>query len=138
MSDLSNKYITVNGDSVCNGAGCGGGYVKIIAERCGMKYQNVAVNGASITAETYRKSGAARLLGPRIRLTQIRQADFRIQILKPLQIRHQLFCCRRHITLIMLHYEFKKLSIKKGEKRYHGRLRRWLQTFLPFLYIYLL
>ena len=60
MSDLSNKYITVNGDSVCNGAGCGGGYVKIIAERCGMKYQNVAVNGASITAETYRKSGAAR------------------------------------------------------------------------------
>ena len=60
MDKLAGKYIAVNGDSICNGAGCGGGYVKIIAERCGMKYQNIAVNGASVTAETYRKSGDPR------------------------------------------------------------------------------
>ena len=60
MDKLLGKYISVNGDSICNGAGCGGGYVKIISERCGMKYQNVAVNGATVTAESYRKSGEAR------------------------------------------------------------------------------
>lgn len=60
VDKLYGKYISVNGDSICNGAGCDGGYVKIIADRCGMKYQNVAVNGASIVAESYRKSGEAR------------------------------------------------------------------------------
>ena len=47
---LTNKIITFNGDSICAGSG---GYGKIIAERNNMIYENVAVSGGTITAETY-------------------------------------------------------------------------------------
>ena len=47
---LTNKIITFNGDSIC---AAGGGYGKIIAERNNMIYENVAVSGGTIAAETY-------------------------------------------------------------------------------------
>lgn len=50
---LFNKIISFNGDSICAGAGFAGGYGKIIAQRNGMIYENIGVNGATITAETY-------------------------------------------------------------------------------------
>lgn len=50
---LHGKTITFNGDSICAGAGFAGGYGKIIAESNDMTYQNVAVGGGTITAETY-------------------------------------------------------------------------------------
>jgi lysophospholipase L1-like esterase len=50
---LHGKIITFNGDSICAGAGYAGGYGKIIAENNDMIYQNVAVGGGTITAETY-------------------------------------------------------------------------------------
>lgn len=59
-SVLDNKVITFNGDSICAGAGCTGGYGKIIADKYNMTYENVAVNGGAITAETYSASGSAR------------------------------------------------------------------------------
>ncbi|MDK0640419.1 BppU family phage baseplate upper protein [Clostridium perfringens] len=49
---LYGKIITANGDSICYGAGFTGGFVKIIAEKNGMTYQNIAVNGATVTAGT--------------------------------------------------------------------------------------
>ena len=51
---LYGKKITLNGDSICQCAG--GGYGRIIAERNGMEYQNVAIGGGTITAETYAES----------------------------------------------------------------------------------
>lgn len=60
QSTLSGKKITFNGDSICAGDGFRGGYGIIIAERCGMKYQNVAIGGATVTAETYTKNGVKR------------------------------------------------------------------------------
>jgi lysophospholipase L1-like esterase len=53
---LYGKKITLNGDSICAGAGYAGGYGKIIADRNSMAYQNIAVGGATITAETYSGS----------------------------------------------------------------------------------
>ena len=50
---LHGKTITFNGDSICAGAGFAGGYGKIIAEKNNMVYQNVAVGGGTVTAETY-------------------------------------------------------------------------------------
>ena len=52
-SPLWGKKITLNGDSICAGAGFKGGYGKIIAERYEMKLQNVAVGGGTVTAEQY-------------------------------------------------------------------------------------
>ena len=46
---LYGKIASFNGDSVCYGDGYLGGYGKIIAERNNMIYENVAVNGSSIT-----------------------------------------------------------------------------------------
>ncbi len=50
---LYGKTITFNGDSICAGAGFAGGYGKIIAENNDMVYQNIAIGGGTITAETY-------------------------------------------------------------------------------------
>ena len=50
---LLNKTISFNGDSICAGAGFEGGYGKIIAKNNNMAYENVAVGGGTITAETY-------------------------------------------------------------------------------------
>lgn len=50
---LYEKTIAFNGDSICAGAGFAGGYGKIIAEKNNMGYENVAVGGGTITAETY-------------------------------------------------------------------------------------
>ena len=57
---LKGKFVALNGDSICYGAGASGGYGKIIADRNGMGYQNVAVSGGTITAEQYRSEGFAR------------------------------------------------------------------------------
>lgn len=54
------KFITVNGDSICAGAGSTGGYASIIAENNNMVVQNIAVGGGTIVAETYASNGQAR------------------------------------------------------------------------------
>lgn len=59
-SILIGKIIAFDGDSICAGAGKIGGYGKIIAERNGMTYQNLAVGGGTIRTGTYSSSGAAR------------------------------------------------------------------------------
>ena len=51
---LWGKVIALNGDSICAGTVNGGGYGVIIANRNNMTYQNVAVGGGTITAETYQ------------------------------------------------------------------------------------
>ena len=52
-NQLCGKTITFNGDSICSGAGFTGGYGKIIAEQNNMGYENIAMGGGTITAETY-------------------------------------------------------------------------------------
>lgn len=59
-SPLLGKSISLNGDSICYGAGYVGGYGKIIADMFGMTYENRAVGGGTIAAETYTASGAER------------------------------------------------------------------------------
>jgi lysophospholipase L1-like esterase len=59
-SPLYGKKISLNGDSICRGEGFPGGYGKIIAERNSMAYQNLAISGATVTAETYFEDGKAR------------------------------------------------------------------------------
>ncbi len=59
-NELSGKKISFNGDSICQGAGFPGGYGKIIAERNNMAYQNVAIGGGTVAAETYYTDGRAR------------------------------------------------------------------------------
>ena len=54
---LYGKKISLNGDSICAGAGFKGGYGKIIAERNRMGYQNIAVGGATIVGNTYASDG---------------------------------------------------------------------------------
>lgn len=51
---LWGKVIALNGDSICAGTVNGGGYGIIIANKNNMTYQNVAVGGGTITAETYQ------------------------------------------------------------------------------------
>lgn len=46
---LSRKVLAGNGDSIMYGAGYPGGFLKIIAERNNMQYENIAVSGATIT-----------------------------------------------------------------------------------------
>lgn len=61
ISSLKGKSISFNGDSICAGAGSSGGYGKIIADTYNMVYENIAVGGATITAEQYRAdNGNAR------------------------------------------------------------------------------
>ena len=59
-SPLFGKKISFNGDSICQGAGHPGGYGKIIADRCGMIYQNVGVGGGTVAAEQFTKTGVKR------------------------------------------------------------------------------
>lgn len=54
---LKGKKLVLNGDSICYGAGATGGYGRIIADRCGMSLQNVAVSGATVTANVYAEDG---------------------------------------------------------------------------------
>lgn len=49
---LFGKKLSVNGDSICYGAGYNGGYAKIIGERNGMTVNNIARVGATITSGT--------------------------------------------------------------------------------------
>ena len=57
---LTGKKVSFLGDSICAGGTEStsylGGYGKIIADRNGMVYENVAHGGATITAETYSRS----------------------------------------------------------------------------------
>ncbi|MEF3309531.1 SGNH/GDSL hydrolase family protein [Paenibacillus sp. GYB004] len=59
---LKGKIISLNGDSITSGtpAGYVGGYGKIIADRNGMTYQNVAVAGATIASGTTNSGGGNR------------------------------------------------------------------------------
>lgn len=57
---LANKSISADGDSICYGSSYLGGYTKIISERNNMAYENLAVGGGTITAETYTAGGSAR------------------------------------------------------------------------------
>lgn len=62
---LWGKKVSFLGDSICAGGSEStsylGGYGKIIADRNGMTYENVARGGATVTAETYSQtSGAAK------------------------------------------------------------------------------
>ena len=56
-SPLFGKKISLNGDSICNSRG---GYGKIIADRCGMEYQNISIGGGTIAAEQFSKEGVKR------------------------------------------------------------------------------
>lgn len=57
---LYGKIVSFNGDSICYGDGYAGGYGKIIAERNNMIYENVGVNGSSITKGLTDGSGNPR------------------------------------------------------------------------------
>ena len=57
QSPLTGKRLSVNGDSICLGAGYAGGYAKLISDTYGMTYENLGQNGATIAAGTY--SGGA-------------------------------------------------------------------------------
>lgn len=50
---LKGKKISLNGDSICAGAGYAGGYGGIIGSENNMIVQNIAQNGATIAADTY-------------------------------------------------------------------------------------
>ena len=54
INPLWGKIIALNGDSICAGSVNGGGYGVIIANKNNMTYQNVAVGGGTIAAETYQ------------------------------------------------------------------------------------
>lgn len=54
---LLGKKLSVNGDSICQGAGSTGGYARYIGENNGMAVQNVGISGGTITAETYADDG---------------------------------------------------------------------------------
>lgn len=60
LNPLYGKKVSFLGDSICAGSSEStsylGGYGKIIADRNGMVYENVAHGGATVTAETYSRS----------------------------------------------------------------------------------
>ena len=60
INPLHGKIVSFNGDSICYGDGYAGGYGKIIAERNNMIYENVAVNGSSITKGLTDSNGNPR------------------------------------------------------------------------------
>lgn len=65
LNPLYGKKVSFLGDSICAGSSEStsylGGYGKIIADRNGMVYENVAHAGATVTAETYsRTTGNAK------------------------------------------------------------------------------
>jgi len=51
LNPLYKKIVSFNGDSIC---AINGGYGKIIAQKNGMEYENIAVSEATITAGTYK------------------------------------------------------------------------------------
>jgi lysophospholipase L1-like esterase len=57
---LVGKKLSVNGDSICAGAGYTGGYAKIIGENNNMTVQNIGVGGGTIAGDTYSSSGVAK------------------------------------------------------------------------------
>ncbi len=57
-SPLFGKRISVNGDSICQGVGHPGGYVKIIAERNSMTYENLGIGGGTVATGIVPKSSA--------------------------------------------------------------------------------
>ena len=57
---LYQKNMAADGDSICYGIGYLGGYAKIIADAYEMGYQNLAIGGGTIAAETYTSGGTAR------------------------------------------------------------------------------
>ena len=60
VNPLFKNKIAVDGDSICYGVGYTGGYAKIISDKNEMPYENLAIGGATIVAETYASGGAAR------------------------------------------------------------------------------
>ena len=60
IKPLYGKKLSVDGDSICAGAGYKGGYAKIIGERNNMVVQNLAVGGGTLATETYSSDGSAR------------------------------------------------------------------------------
>ncbi|MBR5460576.1 MAG: SGNH/GDSL hydrolase family protein [Clostridia bacterium] len=48
-NSLAGKYISFNGDSICQGTGCPGGYALIIENECSIRTQNIGVGGATVT-----------------------------------------------------------------------------------------
>ena len=60
VDPLFKKNISADGDSICYGEDYRGGFAKIIADKNEMTYENLAVGGATITAETYNSGGGAR------------------------------------------------------------------------------
>ena len=60
VNPLKGKIVSFNGDSICYGHGYAGGYGKIIAERNNMIYENVGMNGSSITKGLTDSSGNKR------------------------------------------------------------------------------
>ena len=60
INPLYGKKLSVDGDSICAGAGYKGGYAKIIGERNNMTVQNLAVGGGTLATETYSSNGSAR------------------------------------------------------------------------------
>lgn len=73
---LYGKIITANGDSICYGAGYKGGFIKIIAERNQMIYDNKAESGATITANTRAAAGYDRHWVCRTISTMREDADY--------------------------------------------------------------
>lgn len=57
---LFGKKLSVNGDSICAGAGYAGGYAKMIGLRNNMTVQNIAENGATIVTGTQFAGGTDR------------------------------------------------------------------------------
>lgn len=53
LNPLYGKVVSFNGDSICYGEGCPGGYGLMIANENNMIYENRGVSGAMIKAETY-------------------------------------------------------------------------------------
>ena len=53
INPLYGKVVSFNGDSICRGEGFAGGYGLIIATENDMIYENRAISGGTITAETY-------------------------------------------------------------------------------------
>lgn len=58
--ELRGKVLSVNGDSICAGAGYAGGYGKIIAERNEMTLQNIGRGGGTITSGVVASDGTVR------------------------------------------------------------------------------
>ena len=59
-SKLYGKRISCNGDSICEGVGFAGGYVKLIADRNCMEYQNLGIGGGTVSAEVVTPAGTKR------------------------------------------------------------------------------